>query len=373
MTRMLASVTGPDEAELVLEGGADIVDLKDPTRGALGAVDASVIATAVTTVAGRRPVSAVTGDLPMEPRVVVDAVATMAATRVDYVKVGLFPGGDARACLRALARLAGRVRLVAVLFADHAPDLSLVGAAADAGFAGAMLDTADKSAGRLLDHMDLPELRRFVDTCAGHGLFSGLAGSLEAPDVPRLLLLRPGFLGFRGALCGTGGRTAHIVPDAVRQIRALIPPETESADSAGFDYRVLAAHGYVPDPDAELATTDTVFVHDLVLPVRIGAYARERTAPQRVRFDVDVAITRLDHPSADMRDVFSYDIISDGIQLLADAGHITLVETLAEQIAAMLLAHPRVVRVAVQLQKLDIGPRVAGVKIERTRGSIALR
>lgn len=367
MTRMLASVTGPEEAALVLAGGADIIDLKDPSRGALGAVDPTIVAETVAAVGGRRPVSAVAGDLPMEPSVVLDAVSAFAATGVDYVKLGLFPGGDARACLRAVTRLASRIRLVGVLFADRAPDLSLIAAAAEAGFAGAMLDTSDKSAGRLLDHMDLPELRRFVESCSALGLLSGLAGSLEAPDVPRLLLLRPDYLGFRGALCGTGGRTHHIVPEAVQQIRALIPPETEEAGTAGFDYRVLAARGYVPDPSGAGVATDMVFVHDLILPVRIGAYARERAAPQRVCFDVDVAIARADHPSADMRDIFSYDIISDGIRLLVDAGHVALVETLAEQVAEMLLAYPRVVRVSVQLQKLDVGSRVVGVRIERTR------
>ena len=373
MTRMLASVTGPEEAEIVLSAGADLIDLKDPSRGALGAQPVSVVRETVAAVAGRRPVSAVTGDLPMEPATVLAAATAMAETGVDYVKVGMFPGGDAVSCIRALTPLAARVRLVSVQFADRAPDLSLPAVVAEAGFFGAMLDTATKSSGRLLDHMELPALRRFVDMCTQLDLLSGLAGSLEAPDIPRLLLLRPGFLGFRGALCGADGRAARIVPESVRQIRALIPPEDVAAIPGGVDYRVLAAHGYVPDPDADLANTDLVFVHDLVLPVRIGAYSSERAAPQRVRFDVDVMITRAAHAVEDMRDVFSYDIISDGIRLLIDAGHIALVETLAERIAAMLLEHPRVVQVSVKLEKLDTGPRTVGVRIERGRAPAGAR
>ena len=53
--------------------------------------------------------------------------------------------------------------------------------------------------------------------------------------------------------------------------------------------------------------------------------------------------------------MFSYDVISDGIRLLVDAGHVPLVETLAERIAGMLLAHPRVVKVSVRLEKLETG------------------
>jgi (5-formylfuran-3-yl)methyl phosphate synthase len=364
---MLASVTGPEEAVIALAGGADIIDLKDPTRGALGAVDPRTARDTVAAIAGRCPVSAVTGDTPMDPGKVRAAAEAMAETGVEYIKQGIFPGGDPAGCIRALAPLAARTRLIAVLFADRAPDLALLPLLAGAGFAGAMLDTAGKGTGRLLDHMEVTALHRFVEACSAHRLLSGLAGSLEAPDIPRLLLLRPGVLGFRTALCGEAGRTGRIDPDAVQEVRALIPPETEAGNGTGVDHRLLSAHGYVPDPSGDPALMDRVFVHDLVLPVHIGAYAYERSAPQRVRFDVDALIARASQPTHDMRDVFSYDLISDGIRLLVDGGHVPLAETLAERIAAMLLAHPRVLKVRVKLEKLDVGPRIVGVAIERSR------
>ncbi|HEY4171860.1 MAG TPA: (5-formylfuran-3-yl)methyl phosphate synthase, partial [Rhodopila sp.] len=85
MTRMLASVTGPEEAEIALTAGADIIDLKDPTRGALGAVATNVIQATVQSVRKRRLVSAVAGDLPMQPDLVAATVRDIAATGVDYV------------------------------------------------------------------------------------------------------------------------------------------------------------------------------------------------------------------------------------------------------------------------------------------------
>ncbi|MGB9210468.1 MAG: (5-formylfuran-3-yl)methyl phosphate synthase, partial [Pseudolabrys sp.] len=90
MTLLLASVTGSREAELAVTHGADIIDLKDPSQGALGALELSVVCDAVSTIAGRRPTSAVIGDLPMEPGVIAAAVAATAKTGVDFVKVGLF-------------------------------------------------------------------------------------------------------------------------------------------------------------------------------------------------------------------------------------------------------------------------------------------
>lgn len=371
MTRMLASVTGVAEAEVALAGGADVIDLKDPSRGALGAVHPAIVRETVAAIGGRRAVSAVTGDLPMEPERVAAAAREMATAGVDYVKIGFFPGGDAVACIRALAPLAPRTRLIAVLFADRSPDLSLLECLAGAGFAGVMLDTQDKSDGRLLSHMDLPRLHRFVASCRDLGLEAGLAGSLETPDIPRLLVCAPDLLGFRGALCGPGGRTAAIDLARVRAVRALIPIHGQPADASGVDYRLLAARGYAPGAAIDPSRTDLVFVHDLVLEARIGAYARERDTPQRVRFDVDATILRFDRVAEDMRDVFSYDLISDGIRMLVEAGHVELVETLAERIAAMLLVHPRVVKAAVRVQKLDTGSGVVGIAIERCRAADA--
>ncbi len=376
MTLMLASVTGPEEAAIALDGGADVIDLKDPTQGALGAVPAEVVREAVAAVAGRRQVSAVAGNLPLRPNRVLPAVEALAEAGAGWVKLGLFPGGDLAGTLRALAPMAERVRLVGVLFADREPDLSVVAALAAAGFAGAMLDTQAKGAGRLLSHCDLPALARFVALCRAHGLQCGLAGRLEPPDVPRLLVLEPGLLGFRGALCAEG-RAGPIDPARVRLIRGLIPPESTTGNGALADWRVLA-RGYAPDRPGDPAMTDRVFVRDLVLPVSIGAYAHEHGQPQRVRFDVSVQVTRPAaqgrvQPARDMRDIYSYDVISDGIRMLISSGHVDLVETLAEQIATLLLGDPRVVSAAVQVTKLDTGSGHVGVAIERTRDTLPAR
>jgi FolB domain-containing protein len=372
MTLFLASVTGAAEAEVAVAHGADIIDLKDPTKGALGALSENEVRTAVAAIAGRRPISVVIGDLPMQPDGVVAAASAVAETGVDFIKVGLFPESGREACIRALQPLARKTKLIGVMFADLAPDLALVGTMADCGFAGAMLDTARKGGRRLLDHMDMPALREFVAACRSHGIMAGLAGALETPDVPRLLLLQPDVLGFRTALCARRDRAAPIDAACVDVVRELIPLDERSAlyerQPAPVDYRLLAARGYSFDPTKD-APTDHVFVHDLVLPVRIGAYASEHEKPQRVRFNVDVQVLRPPHEAEDMRDVFSYDVITDGISMIVEQGHVPLAETLAERIAALLLEHPRVMRATVRLEKLDLGPSAVGVTIERERAA----
>lgn len=372
MTLFLASVTDPAEGEIAVAHGADIVDLKDSTRGAFGAVGPEVVRATVAALAGRRAVSAVAGELPMDPDTIVAAAARMAEAGADYVKVALYDAPGRQACIRALSPLAARIRLVGVMFADAGFDESLLALLAESGFSGAMLDTAGKRGGRLIDHLDIPALADFVEACRACALMAGLAGSLEPPDIPRLLLISPDVLGFRGALCAGGDRAARIDPAAVDVVRALIPADPRCRPEAGppparIDYRLLAARGYSVDQAREESATDRIFVRDFVCPVRIGAYAHERAKPQQVRFNVDVRVQRAGHAPEDMRDVFSYDIIKDSIRMIVAQEHIALVETLAERIAAVILTHPRVASATVRVEKLEVGPGAVGVEIVRER------
>jgi dihydroneopterin aldolase len=367
MTLMLASVTGPAEAEVALDAGVDIIDLKDPSAGALGALPGETVRDAVARIAARRQTSAVTGDLPMLPDTVRAAAEAMAECGVDYVKVGIFPSEHAREVIAALKETAGRTNLVAVLFADLTPDFALVDACADAGFAGAMLDTARKGGGRLIEHLDFLSLEKFIGRCHARGLLAGLAGSLEAPDVPRLLPLAPDLLGFRSALCRAGNRKDELDPQAIAVIRGLIPPQfSRRATTEKIDWRLRAARGYTVGHGSE-AKTDRVFVRDFVLKARIGAYSHEQEAEQRLRFNVEADVLRPDLKTADMREVFSYDTIRDAIELILARGHVALVEKLAEDIADRVLRDPRVFSVNIRIEKLDIVPGSVGIEIKRER------
>lgn len=259
MTGVLASVRSVEEAALVLDAGADFIDLKEPSAGALGALPAAAIRAVVEHVAGRRSVSATIGDLPMVPERVAAAVARTAALGVDIVKVGLFPGGDRDGCLTALAEAAGRgCRIVAVMFADRQPDFALVGRAHKLGLAGVMLDTAEKGSGGLLRHLSEARIAEFVARARAAMLLTGLAGSLGLADVPALLPLQPDYLGFRGALCRAGRATA-LDPASVRAVCAAVRagPAARSAAARAATAAAgaqRAAHSRISDePETSVA------------------------------------------------------------------------------------------------------------------------
>jgi len=358
MTLMLASVSGPQEAEIAIAHGADIIGARDPSRAFAG-ISPDAVRAIVATVAGRRAVSAVASEANGP------AVAAMADMGADYVEVALVRDADRPKRIRALGVLARRAKLLGVVFADDGFDQELISLIAGAGFAGVLLHTPRREGQGLLDVMDIPALANFIEAARAKGLLAGFAGALEPPDIPRLLLLAPDILGCGGLCTAAAGQLS------IDEIRGLISGDAQQlphdpSAPAKVDYRLLAARGYPSDAHKEEGV-DRVFVHDFVLPVRIGTYAREREKPQDVRFSVDVRVLRASHAPEDMRDVFSYDIITDSIRMIVAQDHIPLVEMLAERIAAVLLAHPRVTSATVRVEKLDLGPGSVGVEITRER------
>ena len=331
MTLLLASISGPDEAESAVAQGADIVDLR-------GEATPESVHETLAAVAGRRAVSA---------GAALSGLAALADAGVDYLKV---LARDDEDVIVSAAPLAGRTRLLGIMLTEDVIDRSAIRLMAENGFAGVILNTTGGA--NLLDALDVPTLAEFADAARAHGLMVGFAGALEPPDVPRLLLLEPDILAFKFDSATIEGLRAQIPPDQRKRAR-----------SAKVDYRLARA----PEPDARQPALDRIFVRDFVLPMHIGTYARERGETQNVRFSVDVGIARPSDAPHGMHDVLSYDVITDSIRMIAARGHVSLVETLAEQIAAAVLAHPRAIVVTVRVEKLDTGPGSVGVEITRER------
>lgn len=230
MTGFLASVSSLDEARLVSALGADVIDLKDPARGALGALDEDRVRAIVALSLKNTLLSATVGDLPARSAQLETAVMSRHACGVDIVKIGVFDRTLAPFMLSVLARLAGKgISLVLVFFAElYAPGIDFQRLRRD-GITGVMLDTCEKANGNLRDKLDDGALAQFVHEAGRAGLITGLAGSLTRHDVAPLLRVNPDYLGFRGALCRRQRRTLQIDGARVAELRKLIPGKGQFA------------------------------------------------------------------------------------------------------------------------------------------------
>lgn len=224
--RMLASVRSAEEALFALKAGADLIDAKEPSEGALGAVSPETLREIVAAVAGRCPVSATAGDLPLELDPLRNAARRNATCGADFVKIGIFEHGVPVSKIRALPSHLAGVPLIAVLFADRLPQLEALGELSAAGWHGVMLDTANKESGSLREWTDPDWLAEFVHQARAASLLVGLAGSLREEDVRPLAALHPDYLGFRGALCTGTDREECLDPERVRAIRARLDRAT---------------------------------------------------------------------------------------------------------------------------------------------------
>lgn len=127
--------------------------------------------------------------------------------------------------------------------------------------------------------------------------------------------------------------------------------------------------------------TRRMFIKDLVLEAQIGVYASEQGRTQRIRVNLELAVEdmpllNLSRPAVgadDLGRVVDYDIVITAVREIIASGHVQLVETLAERIAEAGLCDPRVRRIRVCVEKLDVYPDAAsvGVEIERQNGAFS--
>lgn len=116
---------------------------------------------------------------------------------------------------------------------------------------------------------------------------------------------------------------------------------------------------------------DRIHLRDYIVAADIGAFQSEKGNPQRLRFTLTVHLTDISASRDDQVDtVLSYDVLTQAVATALADQRYNLVETLAEKIAAEVLAHPRAAQIEVTVEKLDRGPGALGVTINRSSGRV---
>lgn len=243
--KLLISIADEKEAAEAVLGGADIVDVKNPWEGALGASFPWTIRNVRGIVPSNVEVSCTIGDLPNLPGSVSLASLGAAVTGVDYIKVGLSGAKteeDAVFLLSNAVKAAKQhnkaVKVVAVGYADAgrvgaiSPFL-ISGIAEKAGADVAMVDTAVKDGMDLFTFMTTEQTMRIVQDSHDKGLLVAIAGSLKKEHLSNVFALKTDIIGVRGAACTNSDRTnGRVTREGVRElvniVRNLQPQVTVS-------------------------------------------------------------------------------------------------------------------------------------------------
>ncbi len=230
MIKVLVSPSNVEEALECVRGGADIIDVKNPKEGSLGANFPWTIGEIVGIAKSEgREVSATAGDLD-KAGVASLASLALASLGVDYVKVGLFVERREKAeeILKSVVRAVREfdVKVVGACYADwrRAKTLNpntLPEIASDADADGILIDTAIKDGKSTFDFMKLNELESLIDSTKDHGLFFALAGGLSWEHLELIRRLKPDVVGVRTMVC-ENGRNSKIKAELVRKLVEML-------------------------------------------------------------------------------------------------------------------------------------------------------
>jgi uncharacterized protein (UPF0264 family) len=229
--RLLVSVVDADEARVAVEAGVDIVDVKNPAEGSLGAPGPGVIGQVRQVVPPDRPVSVAIGDLPNLPGTAALAALGAARSGAAYLKVGLWGTSvtdEAVAVLRAVRdAVDGGAAVIAAAYADAErvpgrplPPSEVVDAARRAGVGGCLLDTAIKDGRGLFDWLTPEALETLVGAGHAAGLEMALAGALREEDLSLVRATGADIAGVRAAACRDGSRSAPLDAERIGRLRA---------------------------------------------------------------------------------------------------------------------------------------------------------
>ena len=226
--KLLLSIVSPEEAKSVLEYQPDLLDIKNPKEGSLGAQFPWIIQDIVQ-VAKNTGIrcSATLGDLPFKPGTASLAAMGAAACGADYIKAGMFgvkTYEEAKLMMttirKSIRQVSEKAFVVASGYADYRrfggiSSLDIVRAAGDAQCDAVMVDTAIKDGKNLFDAMPFSQLKTFIDTAHDGGLLVALAGSISLEHLDIIAELKPDIIGIRGAVCTKGNRNTKIDPAKV--------------------------------------------------------------------------------------------------------------------------------------------------------------
>lgn len=229
---LLVSAINLTESKEAIMGGADILDIKNPKEGSLGANFPWIIKEISQYVNKSKVISTTVGDVDYKPGTVSLAALGCVVSGSDYVKVGLYGTHDYNqakdvmdAVVKSVKGYDDNITVVACGYADYyninsVSSKDIVEVARDSNCDVAMLDTYVKDGRTLTDYQSREDLVNFVDDAHSHNLKVALAGSVNQSHIGLLKQIGCDIMGVRGCVCSGGDRnTGHIDGRLVKELK----------------------------------------------------------------------------------------------------------------------------------------------------------
>ena len=225
---LMVSVQNLQEAIEALEGGADIVDVKNLQEALVGSAEPGVVRDVRDAVPFPNHASVTLGVVPNQVGTVAMAVYAAGVLRATSVKVGFMDTSydeavrTLRACRQALDGF--DTKLIGSLFADNPLHGGLephrmVELAAEGLCDGWLVDTLTKDGRNLFDFIPEDELRAMVFAGKEQGMSTALSGHLKIDNLDELARVNPDIVGVRGAVCAAGDRKDGVHRSAVAEFK----------------------------------------------------------------------------------------------------------------------------------------------------------
>lgn len=219
MVSVLVSVRNVEEAKIALRAGVDLIDLKEPEKGAMGMVDLSVVSLIQSALPSNLPLSMACGELCDVPKQL-----NVIPKGISFYKFGLSNCKSTGNWVDNLLLLKDQVLLlnksafvVPVLYGDYLKansikPFALLELLFEHSFFAIMIDTWGKDGSSVLDLITIDELLQIQNKCDVHNVKFALAGSLNLERVIWLIRegIKPAWFGFRGAVCKEMSRNKTI-------------------------------------------------------------------------------------------------------------------------------------------------------------------
>ena len=228
MPGLLVSVRDEKEALIAVECDVDVIDIKDPANGPLGAASLETVKLISEVVPANATLSAALGEsIELDPNAFQFKHAFW--RRCSFVKIGLANLQNTDWCSRLNAQfdlLPSSCKRVLVCYADweqaNAPSpQQLIGSADGIKADVVLFDTYVKDGSTLFDHLSVAVLKELLDSARARQLLAVIAGGLSLAEFPDAVSIRPDFIAVRGAAC-SGTRSDSISRDAILNLKRAL-------------------------------------------------------------------------------------------------------------------------------------------------------